>query len=134
MIHVTEAPLEGSVFAPTRIAGVVERFHSASMRSDLPPCEYVEADFGVVKATVSDLGPGDDGSVRRQCDVVADGVVTDFATLETDRFVADASVFGSRDVDHRTIERIRLWSIGHGMPDLGPAMSAPERAVTGSAA
>jgi hypothetical protein len=124
MIHVTEAPKAGSVFSPTRVKGVVETFVSASIRSDLPPCEYVQADFGVVTATVSDLGPGDDGSIRRECDVVAGGVVTGFESLELDRSVADGSVFGSRSVDDRTIERIRRWAIGHGIPDLGPAVSA----------
>jgi len=123
MIHVTDEPMEGSVFSPTRVAGVVETFVSASIRSDLPPCEYVEADFGVVKATVSDLGTGDDGSIRRRCDVVAGGVVTDFESLELDRYVADGSSFGFRTVDDRTVERIRRWSIGHGMTDFGPAMS-----------
>lgn len=131
MIHVTERPMEGSVFTPTRMTGIVETFHSASMRSDVAPCEFVEADFGAVRATVSDLGPGDDGSIRRQCDVAAGGVVTDFESLEIDRSVADGSAFGSRSVDDRTIERIRRWAIGHGIPDLGPAISAPAPARSG---
>ncbi len=45
MITTTDAPLPGSVFTPTRVHGIEERFVAASMRPDVPPCEYVEATF-----------------------------------------------------------------------------------------
>lgn len=124
MITTTDAPLPGSVFSSTSLRGVDERFVSMSMRKDVPPAEYVEADFDGLKVSVIDLGNGDDGSIRRECQVLAGGVVSDFSSLEQDGSVPDSSSFGSRMVDQRTIERIRLWSIGHGMPDLGPARSS----------
>jgi hypothetical protein len=124
MITNTPTPLPGSVFSPTTMRDIEERFVTASMRTDVPPCEYVEATFDGVVATVEDLGAGDDGRIRRECLVRAGGVVSEFGALEEDGFVPDGSLFGSRTVEPRTIERIRLWSIGHGMPDLGPARSS----------
>lgn len=123
MITTTDAPLPGSVFSPTTVRGVEERFVSMSMRKDAPPAEYVEADFDGMTVSVVDLGNGDDGGIRRECQVLAGGVVSDFSSLEQDGSVPDSSLFGSRTIDQRTIERIRRWSIGHGMPDLGPARS-----------
>ncbi len=123
MITTTDAPLPGSVFSPTTVRGVDERFVSMSMRKDVPPAEYVEAEFDGMTVSVVDLGAGDDGGIRREFQVLAGGVVSDFSSLEHDGSVPDSSSFGSRTVDPRTIERIRRWSIGHGMPDLGPARS-----------
>lgn len=123
MISTTDKPLPGSVFSPTVMKGVEERFVSRSMRRDLPPTEYVEADFDGLTVAVEDLGPDSRGGVRRECTVRAGGVISEFGDLEHERSVPDGSVFGSRTVDKLTIERIRLWSIGHGMPDMGPARS-----------
>lgn len=96
MITTTPAPLPGSVFSPTSMRGIEERFVTASMRSDVPPCEYVEADFGNgLVATVEDLGIGDDGRIRRECLVHAGGVSSDFRALEQDGSVPDGSLFGS---------------------------------------
>lgn len=124
MMTTTDAPLPGSVFSSTTMRGVDERFVSMSMRNEFPPAEYVEADFDGMTVSVIDLGAGDDGRIRRECQVLAGGVVSDFSSLEQDGSVPDSSLFGSRTIDQRTIERIRLWSIGHGMPDLGPARSS----------
>jgi len=123
MISVTDQPLPRSVFTPTRMSGIVERFHSISMRSDMPPCEYVEADFDGVNATVCDLGEGDGGEMRRECQILAGGVICDFSSLELNGSVPDSSSFGAHIVEKRTIERIRRWSIGHGMDDFGPAVT-----------
>lgn len=123
LILVTDEPNEGSVFSATKVARLKERFHFSRMRHDAPACEFVEADFGTLKASVSDLGPGDDGRIRRECHVVAGDVISDFETVELRGSASDGSAFGSWTVDAQTIERIRLWSIGHGMTDRGPALS-----------
>jgi hypothetical protein len=121
VIVVTHAPAPGSVFAPTTMNGVTERFVSLSMRVDVPPCEYVETEIDGLVVIVEDLGVDDLGAVRRECSVRAGGVSSDFPSVEQDGSAADGSVFGSRMVSDRTIGRIRRWAATHGMPDLGPA-------------
>lgn len=121
MIVSSSTPQPGSVFKPTTMKGVEETFVSASMRTDVPACEYVKAEFGDVIVTISDLGLGDLGQIQRECTVTAGGVVTDFETVEQDGCASDGSSFGSRTVTDATITRIRRWAATHGIPDTGPA-------------
>ena len=121
MIVSSEKPCPGSVFSRTTMRGVTERFVSVSLRDDVPPCEYVEAEFGDLTAIVEDLGDYGDGRTRRTCHVQFNGVQTDFAKIEIEGSAPDRTRFGSRPICDLTIARIRRWAATHGMPDMGPA-------------
>jgi hypothetical protein len=129
VIERTSAPKEGSVFSPTTVKDVEETFVAAWMHQDAPPCEHVEATFGDVGAAVIELGVGDDGRIRRECQIFAGGVISDFETVEFDGCATDDSSFGSRPIDARTLSRIRRWAEGHGLTPTGPATTEIRIAV-----